>query len=426
MPPESAVLDAESPRVSDNFYLARQPILGRDQHLVAYELLFRNADEPDADVTDHAAATAAVISHTSQLGMEHVVGERLAFLNVDEIVLMSDFIRFLPADKVILEILETVKATPRLIERVTELKKSGFRFALDDVVAHSSDVRQLKSLVDVIKVDIKAADRERLPQLVASLRSDGQELLAEKVETVEEFDLCMSLGFEYFQGYYFARPAVLTGKKIAPSELALLHLIELVDANAPTKEIETSAAGETQIRANLLRLLNSPAAGHRGKIESLSQALETLGPRQLQRWLHILLYSKPGAPVDFDSPLLLMATTRGKLMELMIKRLRPNDQAAADTGFTVGILSLMDAMFSMSIADVLGTVALPTEVSDALLTRNGELGIMLRIVESIEINHYRTNALTSLLRQVNLTPGDLTDIEIEAFEWVEKLARDTR
>lgn len=423
MPPELALADSAPVRVSDNFYLARQPILGRDQHLVAYELLFRNADEPAVDVTDQAAATAAVISHTSQLGMQHVVGGRLAFLNVDEIVLMSDFIRFLPADKVILEILETVKATPRLIARVAELKKNGFRFALDDVVCDSGDVKELKSLVDVIKVDIKATGRERLPELVKSLRGEGQKLLAEKVETPEEAALCMALGFDYFQGYYFARPAVLTGQKVAPSELALLHLIELVDANADKKEIELSAGGDTQIRANLLRLLNSPVAGNRGKIESLSQALETLGPRQLGRWLQILLYSKPGAPVDFDSPLLLMATTRGKLMELMMARVRPKDQAAADTGFTVGILSLMDAMFSMSIADVLGTVALPDEVREALLNREGELGTMLRIVENIETDHYRTSGLTSLLRQVGLTPGDLTEIEIEAFEWVEKLAR---
>lgn len=422
MPPELAVADA-APRVSDHFYLARQPILGRDQHLVAYELLFRNADEPAADVTDQAAATAAVISHTSQLGMQHVVGGRLAFLNVDEIVLMSDFIRFLPADKVILEILETVKATPRLVERVAELKKTGFRFALDDVVCHSGDVKKLKSLVDVIKVDIKETDRERLPQLVKALRSEGQKLLAEKVETTEEFELCMSLGFDYFQGYYFARPAVLTGQKIAPSELALLHLIELVDANADKQEILSSAGGDTVIRANLLRLLNSPVVDHRGKIESLSQALETLGPRQLGRWLQILLYSKPGAPVDFDSPLLLMATTRGKLMELMIQRIRPNDQAAADTGFSVGILSLMDAMFSMSIADVLGNMALPDEVREALLDRKGELGTMLRIVEIIEIDHYRTTELTQLLKQVGLAPADITEIEIEAFEWVEKLAR---
>jgi EAL and modified HD-GYP domain-containing signal transduction protein len=422
MPPELALADTASVRVTDNFYLARQPILGRDQHLFAYELLFRHADEPAVDVTDQAAATAAVISHASQLGMQHVLGGRLAFLNVDEIVLMSDFIRFLPPDKVILEILETVKATPRLIDRVVELKKNGFRFALDDVVCDSGDVRMLKSLVDVIKVDIKATSRERLPQLVKSLRGEGQKLLAEKVETPEEAELCMKLGFDYFQGYYFARPSVLTGQKIAPSELALLHLIELIGSNADKQEIESSAGEEPQIRANLLRLLNSPMVEHRGKIESLSQALETLGPRQLGRWLQILLYSKPGAPVDLHSPLLLTAAARGKRMELMMERLRPKDQAAIASAFTVGILSLMDAMFSMSIAEVLGNLDLPDEVRDALLERKGDLGTMLRIVETIETDHYRTAELTQLLRKVGLTPGDLTEIEIEAIAWSDELA----
>ena len=202
---------------SDDFFLARQPILGRNQHLVAFELLFRSAGAVEANVTDDAAATAAVISHASQLGMARVVGERLAFVNVDEVVLMSDFVRFLPHDKVILEILETVKATPEIIARVIELRSFGFKFALDDVVADSDDVRKLIGLVDVIKIDVKAVDPARLPELTRSLMGPGKKLLAEKVETVEEFELCMELGFEYFQGYYFARPAILSGKKIAPS-----------------------------------------------------------------------------------------------------------------------------------------------------------------------------------------------------------------
>ena len=427
MPAQLAALDAEPARVSDNIYLARQPILGRDHHLVAYELLFRTADEPEAGVTDQAAATAAVISHTAQLGMQHVVGSaRLAFLNVDEIVLLSDFIHFLPAENVILEILETVKATPRVLDRVRELKKVGFRFALDDVVCLSGDVKQLKTLMDVIKVDVQAAGKEHLPHLAEVLRGEGQKLLAEKVETIEEFDLCMSLGFDYFQGYYFARPTIMTGKKIAPSELALLHLIELVDSNADEKAIESTAAGDKQMRANLLRLLNAPGTGNRGQIESLSQAMLKMGRRQLQRWLQILLYSKPGAPVDFNEPLLHLATSRGKLMELMAARRHPNDQAAADAGFTVGILSLMDAMFSMPMAEVLGSVALPDDVSEALLNRRGELGVMLRIVEIIENNHYRTPKLASLLRDVGLTPTDIVEIEIEAFDWVEKIARDMK
>ncbi|HEU4375965.1 MAG TPA: EAL domain-containing protein, partial [Telluria sp.] len=248
----------------DEFFLARQPILGRDQHLVAFELLFRTAGSTEANVTDDAAATAAVISHASQLGMEHVVGAQLAFVNVTEAALMSDYVRFLPADKVILEILETVKATPELVARVKELKALGFKFALDDVVAESEDVRALVELVDVIKIDVKGVDPVRLPALTAALRREHKKLLAEKVETLEEFSLCLELGFEYFQGFYFARPAILSGKKIAPSELAILDLLELVNSEADNHTIELAVKRDALISLNLLRLVNTPAAGVRG------------------------------------------------------------------------------------------------------------------------------------------------------------------
>jgi EAL and modified HD-GYP domain-containing signal transduction protein len=156
---------------SEEFFLARQPILGRDQNLFAYELLFRAAGEhEDANITDSAAATAAVISNASQLGMQQVVGEQLAFLNVDETVLLSDFVHFLPPHQVILEILETVKPTPALLARVVELKLHGFKFALDDVVAFSPDVDALVALVDIIKVDIQGVDRADLASLTRVLR----------------------------------------------------------------------------------------------------------------------------------------------------------------------------------------------------------------------------------------------------------------
>jgi EAL and modified HD-GYP domain-containing signal transduction protein len=200
MPSATASSD-QFAQVGDDFFLARQPILGRDQCLIAFELLFRKTAEAEADVTDHAAATAAVISHTSQLGMDHVVGHRLAFLNVNEVVLMSDFIRFLPPERVILEILETVQATEEVLGRVKELKQLGFRFALDDVVADDDNTRQLLALVDVIKVDLKGVDASELPRLAGSLRRPGQKLLAEKVETHDEFEQCLALGFDYFQGY---------------------------------------------------------------------------------------------------------------------------------------------------------------------------------------------------------------------------------
>ena len=405
---------------SDDFFLARQPILGRNQRLVAFELLFRSADAPEANVVDHAAATAAVISHASQLGMQRVVGERLAFVNVDEIVLMSDFVRFLPHDKVILEILETVKATPEVIARISELRTYGFKFALDDVIADSEDVSKLIGLVDVVKIDVQAVPEGTLAELVRIFTMPGKKLLAEKVETVEEYQMCMALGFEYFQGYYFARPAILSGKKIAPSELVILNLLQLITSDADASELEMTIKRDPLISLNLLRLVNTPAAGARRHIDSLGEALLVLGREQLQRWLQILLYATPGAAVELNSPLLQMATTRGKLMELMTRKLPASKRAAGSASFTVGIMSLMDALFSMSMHDVLETVVVAPEVRAALLEREGVLGEMLKIVELLE-NPKRGTQLSKSLKSIGLTVKEVREIELEAFSWVNEL-----
>ena len=408
---------------SDDFFLARQPILGRDQQLLAFELLFRAAGEDeDAKLTDGAAATAAVISHASQLGMEHVVGEQLAFVNVDAVVLMSDFVRFLQPHKVILEILETVKPTPALLARVAELKNLGFKFAVDDVIEHSRELDQLISLIDIIKVDIKGVAPDALGELVASLKKTGKRLLAEKVETIEEFKLCMELGFEYFQGYYFARPVILSGRKIAPTEVVLLRLLELVNSNADNQTIETAVKRDALVSLNLLRLVNSRAVPG-PRIESLSQALAVLGRRQLGRWLQILLYTAAGAQVSLDSPLLQLATTRGKLLELMTLRVRPGDTASADRAFTVGIMSLAEALFSVRMAEILVHVEIAHDVRDALIDRDGDFGTMLRIAELLEAA-VGGQKLSAELKKIGLTVPEVREIELAAFDWVRELTHD--
>jgi EAL and modified HD-GYP domain-containing signal transduction protein len=401
----------------NHFFLARQPILNRDQRLVAYELLFRNAHCDSADVVDDAAATATVIAHASELGMEQVVGQQLAYINVDTVALMSDFIRFLPNSKVILEILETVKATPEVLARVRELKAAGFKFALDDVVSASDDVQKLAPLVDVIKVDIQHMPSDALTTLALLLSGSKQKLLAEKVETLAQFKHCLELGFEFFQGYYFARPVILSGKKIAPSELAILHLLDLINAEADNVELERCIKHDALISLNLLRLVNTPAVGARVRIDTLGQALIVLGRRQLQRWLQILLYVKPGTAQQFTSPLLQLATTRGKLLELLMEKLRPGQRNCADVGFTVGIMSLMDALFSMRMSDVVSSVKVQSEVRDALLFRHGDYGSMLNLVERVE-NAECGPELVAILKGLRLSAADLNAIQIAAFEWV--------
>ena len=410
-------LQSGNPALQD-FFLARQPILNRDQRLVAYELLFRSTAENQAMITgDAVAATATVIAHASDLGMEQVVGLQLAFINVDAVALMSDFIGFLPHHRVVLEILETVRPTPALLARISELRQAGFRFALDDVVLDTPDVQQLLPLVDVIKVDIAQLTPDELPRLAQVLAVSRKKLLAEKVETMAQFEQCLALGFDFFQGYYFARPVILSGKRMSASELAILHLLELIQGNADNRELERCIKHDAMIGLNLLRLVNTPAVSAGVRVDTLGQALLLLGRRQLQRWLQILLYVRPGTSAQFTSPLLQLATTRGKLLELMTEKLRPGQHQYADIGFTVGIMSLMDTLFSMQMSEVVSSVRVNSKVSDALLFRHGELGNMLALVEQVE-QADGGPATAAMLEQLQLSEHELTAIQMAAYAWV--------
>lgn len=414
----------ESHRARD-FFLARQPILNRDQRLVAYELLFRSAAAGPANVVDDLAATASVIAHASELGMENVIGSSLGYVNIDATVLMSDFVQFLPHDKVVLEILETVKVNDQIIGRVTELVKMGYTFALDDVVAESADVQKLLPLVDIIKLDITDMKQADLFRLSSQFKRANKRLLAEKVETIQQFQHCLDLGFDYFQGYYFAKPVVLTGKKLSPSQLAVMQLILQLAAEADNAEIERSVKRDASLSLTLLRMVNTPAAGVSQRIDSIGQALLVLGRRHLQRWLQILLYAEPGKAGSSTSPLLMLATTRGRLLELMAQKLTPDDRTKADIAFTVGIMSLMDTLFGLPMEKTLEKISVADEVRQALLSRSGMYGDMLKLVECIEHINESGSQVVPLLKKLGLSSDEFNALQVAAFEWSESISRST-
>eukprot|EP01030_Chromulinospumella_sphaerica_P023738 gene23738-23787_t len=190
--------DADNLRVRE-FYLGRQPILDRNQALFAYELLFRNAPVGPARVSNALTATAAVIAHASQLGMERTVGDALGFVNVDAEVLMTDIFSFLPRERLVLEVSEQTPVTPVLISRMAELHAQGFRFALDEVQGTAPSLHRLLPLVDYVKLDVQQVDLSSLMKLAPRFRESRKTLIAEKVETREEFKNCLDLGFDYFQ-----------------------------------------------------------------------------------------------------------------------------------------------------------------------------------------------------------------------------------
>lgn len=406
----------DCPRVKE-FFLARQPILNNHEDVIAYELLFRRARTGPADVVDDLSATASVIAHASELGIGNVIGTSLGFFNVDAAVLNCDFVNFLPSDKVVLEILETVEVTPALVERVAELVAQGFAFALDDVVCQDETLQPLLPLVKIVKIDITGMDKPALASLAKYFKLRQKLLLAEKVETNEQFRDCLEIGFDYFQGYYFARPVVLSGKKLAPSQIVILSLMALIDSDADTFDIEQTIKREASLSMNLLRLANTPGFGVTTRIESLGQALNVLGRRQLKRWLQILLYAEHSKSGHFSSPLLQLATTRGKLLELIAERLHPEQRYMGEMAFTVGVMSLMDTLLGLSMEQILVQVPVVDEVRDSLLYRKGFYGDLLKLAEYIERIEQTGAMLIPTMNRLDLSIEDLYGLQIRAFEW---------
>ena len=405
------------------FYLGRQPILDRNQALFGYELLFRNAPVGPANITTDLSATAAVIAHASQLGMEKTIGDALGFVNVDADVIMSDIFSFLPREKVVLEIVETMQVTPPVLSRMTELVGHGFSFALDDVTVDTGHVQTLLPLVEYIKMDMRNIPLSSLMKLAPRFKQDHKKLVAEKVETREEFKNCLDLGFDYFQGYYFAKPVIMSGKKLSPSQLAVMELMTLVTSDADNLEIERAIKRDVSLALNLLRLVNTPAVGARQRIDSLSQAVTILGRRQLQRWLQIMLYAEPSKRGHSMTPLLMLATTRGRLLELLAGKLRPSQRAAADVAFTVGIMSLMDTLFGIPMSEILAQIPVNDEVSDALMYRGGFFGDLLKLAECIERIEDMEDHIVPTLRDLAMSTDELVELEMAAFEWSDNVVR---
>lgn len=279
------------------FFLARQPILDRNENLCAFELLFRAGHSAvEADVSDDTHATAQVMLNAfGEMGIANVLGAHKGFINLDAKFLYSDMVELLPRQQVVLELLETVVIDDAVIARCHELKAMGFSLALDDVLELCDEIKPLLDIVDIVKLDLMQIDPARLPALIKCLRQYPVKLLAEKVEDREQARRCMEMGFDMFQGYYFARPETLSGKRTDPSKTVLLRILTLMLSDAENEKIVNAFKEHPTLVYNLLRMVNSAGNNLSTKISSLSHGLMVLGRRALQRWVQLLLYASKGA-----------------------------------------------------------------------------------------------------------------------------------
>ncbi len=412
---------AENPK--DEVYIGRQPILDRRQAIIGYELLFRTSRESQqAGNCDPVMAPSRVIVDTfTTVGPEAVLGPHLAFLNLTREILMSEVIEILPPRQVVLEILEDIKVDREIIERCQELKSAGYKLAIDDYIGEA-DRELLFDLMDFIKVDFTRVPANELRLMVRRLRRTPARLLAEKVEEREQFELCHKIGFDLFQGYYFARPVVVTGRSLDPSRAALLQLLEQIERDAEIDEIANTFKQYPNLGMNLLRIVNCAAFARPCKIGTVKQAVAFLGRRQLRRWLLLLMFAGDG-PKGLESPLLLTASLRGRLMELLVRAQSEgrDSREYQDRAFLTGMLSLGDALLGVTRADLVRQVNVEQDIEEALLEYRGLLGDYLQLAEKLESAEFAV--VGEILQRRGMNAEQLRKLEIDAYAWVHSLQR---
>jgi c-di-GMP phosphodiesterase len=359
--------------------VARQPVLDARLNVAGYELLFRTAGATGAHVTEHERATSQVIVDAiGEIGLDRLVGGQRAYVNVSRDLLLAVRPLPLPADRVVLELLEGQRVDAELIAVARELVAAGFTLALDDFV-YEPALEPLLDIAHVVKLDVLALGRDATLAQLERLRGRGLLLVAEKIETHDEFAFWRQGGFDLFQGYFYARPELVRGRGMPSARLVSLGTVaELQRAGGSFERLEEVIHQDAGLSFKLLRYANSAFAGTRSPVGSVREALIRLGTRTVQQWATMLLLA--GIP---DRPPELMTTglLRARTCQLLVT---DANEGCAERAFTVGLFSVLDALLDMPMDDVLELLALDAVVADALRRGRGVEGAALGAVLAYE------------------------------------------
>jgi c-di-GMP phosphodiesterase len=364
-----------------NVFVGRQPIYDLESVVFGYELLYRSGETVNrADFSDGDLATSQVILNAFvEIGLESLVGDSFAFINFTENFLVQGLAHQLPPGRVVLEILEDVTVNDALLAAVGELAGAGYTIALDDFI-YRPDLEPLLQFAHFVKVDVMGVDRKKLAEHTEQLKKFNVRLLAEKIETKDEFEYCKSLGYEFFQGYFFSKPTIVKGQKIAPNRLAVLQLLaKLSRADTAVADLEKAVSQDVTLSFKLLKIINSALYALPRKVQSVRQAILLLGRERIRSWVTLLAL---GESSDKPSELMVTAMVRAKMCERLAVSLgRPKEM---DSYFTVGLFSALDAILDAPMEEIAKSLPLEDDLLAALLKREGQMGAVLNCTLAYE------------------------------------------
>jgi c-di-GMP-related signal transduction protein len=397
-------------------FVARQPILTRDEKVFGYEILFRDGPENYFRAFDGDAATRSVVDRSLLMGFDALCDGHRAFINCTRDTLQHEYITLLPSRHTVGEILETVAPDEMVIASCRRLKASGYLIALDDFTM--DDPREsLLDLADIIKVDLKLTPIPQLAAMMERYGKPGRHMLAEKVETYEEFAAAAKLGFSYFQGYFFRRPEMLPTSSIPENHTTCLLLLEAVSRpELDLNEIEKILKRDPELCYRLLRYLNSAAFCLANEIHSVEHALTMLGTHAIRRWMRLM--AMIGASHNRPSDLILSALVRARFGELVARTLHCDKSSF----FLTGLLSLIDTILLIPMARALEIIPLDLEIKAVLLGnhRPGPLSIFYQLLLPLELGEWQT--VRELAKQLHIPENKVAEMYWQAMQWARTLS----
>ncbi len=398
----------------ESVYIGRQPIYDTSMNVYAYELLFRTGTENYANVIDGDHATTEVILNTfTEIGLTKIIGKHLAFINLTRSFLLGIYPLPECQDQVVLEILEDIEVDEQIIEAVKKLSQQGYTIALDDFVYHKK-LEPLIKLAQIIKIDLMALTRDELVEHVEILKKFDVKLLAEKVETQEEYEFCQKLNFDYYQGYFFCKPKIIKGIRPPANKLAAMRVLSMLhDNTVEPKEVEKLIMQDITMSIRLLRYINSSMYHVSRKVESIGHAITLLGLNTVKSVATLVVLSRME---DKPQELIITSLVRAKMSEYLAQRYEPE---LKDMAFTAGLFSIIDAVMDKPMEEVLAQLPLYEEIIECLIHKKGKLARILEAVFAYERNDFKT------LKVISISSDDLRKAYLTALAWTDEIIEDT-
>lgn len=402
-----------------DIFVARQPIFDRYQKIYGYELLFRSGLENffDQGLDIDFASSKTLLDTLLLFGIDQLTQGKKMFLNFSKKVLLSEVAFALPKEQLIIELLETIQPEPEVIAVCKKLKKNGYILALDDF-QYVPDYQPLIDLTHIIKVDFQLTQGHERKELIQRNRNKKIKYLAEKIESYEEYKEAVNIGYSYFQGFFFCRPLIVSGKDVPSYKLNLFQALqELNQSYMDVKKIEEIILRDVSLSYKLLRFINSAAFGIPGEIRSIRQALLLLGIVEIKKWMSLIVLSQIGS--DSPEELLVNSIVRAKFCETIADQTKLKHRKY--DFFIMGLFSFIDIFLNRSMAEILAELPIAADIKEALLGIPNDLRPVLDLIIMYEQGKW--DSVAEISNKLELGSGKILANYLAAIKWVNDCGR---